>query len=178
MEGEILDFIAQNRLIVASLGLLALGGALYLRKMNRSQRITVSNNLSQASTVEKVDEVRVDDEEELQVRDISQLLAQKLDDNSYELVAKVDKVYNSPRGYIGLLSDHEAKIPFIYEKHEGDDDSYYAIAGLLLHESLDSRSDLELNGTVKSPYTDDTSRTFRIEYMKGKIAGMDYEVSL
>jgi len=126
-------------------------------------------NQTNASKVKRLEEEV--EEEQIPTKDISHLLSQEIDGEGYRLKATVEKVHPTGGGYAGILSDEHTKMLFYYENYGGHLDD---IAGVLLHESRDNQSELELNGEVESSFDDETSKILRVNSVRGKIDGRDY----
>lgn len=160
MEKDIINLVTENWLYVLA-GIAVLSGVAYALRPKKD-----STNLTNTSVDVSVKE------EKYERRDISQLLIQELDDEVYTLKAKVEKVHSTANGYAGILSDEKAKMPFVYDNEQAFSDD---IAGVLLHESRDAQSELDLHVEVNSEFDNDSSRILSLANISGRINGLTYE---
>ena len=126
----------------------------------------------EASKTKETEEQEEEETVEMPTRNISQLLSAEIDEEIYKLTARVEKIHTNPTGYAGILSDKIGKMPFYCQSEESIGDY---IAGVLLHESKDNQSDLELEALVESPFEEETSKILCLTRVKGKICGRDYD---
>jgi hypothetical protein len=180
MEGQGISELSQYwPWFAAGAGALVAFGAYKIHShKKRDSNSQNSGGIVVANSKETKQREREQEEEEtegLETRNIPQLLKQKVTYDVYNLEAKVEKIHTTQDGYAGILSDENGKIPFYYRNEDSLIDD---IAGVLLHESKDNQSKLELIVGVESPFEDETSKILCVKSVKGNIGGLDYEVGV
>lgn len=177
---EIITWAEDNvQLVGIGVAVIAATAAYAISTNRRDPDRNVNSGMSkytQPTIINNNNDNSIDNEEnrenKIEIKNISQLLDLKTNQDTYLLTATVKSVHANNDGYAGILSDNTGIMPFAYR-----DDGYLEdhVAGILLHDSKENSKPLEFIVSTDN-YGHKKTKMIIIGTIEGDIGNKKYKV--